>query len=505
MGQEHVVSSNGEAPHVGNDDHEFELLQTVSEQAVILGPVTTAIPMNCNADPEQPQDDGTSLPQQDRKRKCCRCCRTADGQSWSWKKILLGITIFTVVVIAIFFIYFRIAYKGFFTPKCAKPRKEISSMNSLDACIAEIVDQYDLMGLSVAIVTRETQDVAWTKSYGYANLETGRPVTDSTPFLLSSVSKTFIATAIMQQVETGLLDLDEDINVYLPFEVINPHLSRTSTDRITLRDLATHTSGIIDSDYAYDLYGPGDPSESLGEFLRNYFVPGGDYYSEDDNFEACLSGQCWYEYSNVGAALAAYVLEAAIGIPYAQYVEENILSPLGMTDSHFYLANYTDPNVIAMPYIHERRGPEPYGYYGYPTYPDGRLFSSSQDLSKFLVSIMLDQEAMDTTSILGIEAKKEMLTPQPFVDDKLSFTDRLFYGSLQQEIFWVQTNEITHGHDGGDYGSFTLMYFEPNQGVGVVILTNDDSLNGSIALMNIVKQVTEQSARVSELLREIGQ
>jgi hypothetical protein len=49
------------------------------------------------------------------------------------------------------------------------------------------------------------------------------------------------------------------------------------------------------------------------------------------------------------------------------------------------------------------------------------------------------------------------------------------------------------------------MYFEPNQGVGVVILTNDDSLNGSIALMNIVKQVTEQSARVSELLREIGQ
>jgi CubicO group peptidase (beta-lactamase class C family) len=451
-----------------------------------------------NIAPKEQEDGEPSSSQTTVKNKCCRCCRTADGQTWSWKKILFGIVLFVVVVIVTLCIYSRVAYKGYFTPKCAKPKTEIASLDSLDSCIAEITEEYGVVGLAVAIVTTKAKGIAWSQTYGYANLEREQKVKDSTPFLLSSVSKLFIAVAVMQQVESGVLDLDEDINIYLPFEVINPLVSSSSNNRITLRDLSTHTSGLVDTDYAFDMsYGPGDPTESLGEFLKAYFDPNGVYYSESDNFVSCLSGECLYEYSNYGSSLAAFVVESAVGIPFAQYVEENILMPLGMSDSHYYLANYTDPNIIAMPYSEDL---EPYGYYGYPDYPDGRLFTSTQDLSKFLASIMIDEDdGSGPPSILSVNRKKEMLTPQP-IQEKLSWTDKLYYGSTKQEIFWIQTNGITHGHDGGDDGSLTFMYYEPNSGVGIIILTNSEDENGAIALMNIVKQVTEQSSRISELL-----
>lgn len=504
MGQESAVSTLGAVPTASipanADKASPPSVATVNvEPGVQFSPKIDPTFVE-NTNPKLQQDEGVPLASQGaEKTKCCQWCRTPDGRSWSWKKIMFGIFVFVVVVITVLFVYFRIAYKGFFTPKCAKPQKEIASLETLDSCMAEITDEYGLVGVAVAIVTSEAKGVAWSQTYGYANIETGQEVKDSTPFLLSSVSKTFIAVALMQQVEIGKLDLDEDINVYLPFEVINPLVASSSNNRITLRDLSTHTSGIVDSDYAYDLsYGPGDPTESLGDFLRAYFVPEGAYYSDVENFVPCLSGECLHEYSNVGAALAAFVLEAALGISYAQYVEENILAPLGMNDSHYYLSNYSDPNIIAMPYTEAGNDPEPYGYYGYPTYPDGRLFASSRDLSKFLASIMIEDGS--TPHLLSAKSKREMLTPQP-IHEEVSFAERLLYGPLKQEIFWVQTNGITHGHDGGDYGSFTLMYFEPNHGVGIIVLTNYDGLNGSIALINIVKQVTEQSARVAELLR----
>jgi CubicO group peptidase (beta-lactamase class C family) len=405
-----------------------------------------------------------------------------------------------IAVIVAICIYSRVAYKGYFTPKCAKPKTEITSLDSLDSCIAKIADEYGLVGVAVAIVTTKANGIAWNQTYGYANLETEQKVRDSTPFLLSSVSKLFIAVSMMQQVESGVLDLDEDINKYLPFEVINPLVSLSSNNRITLRDLSTHTSGIVDSDYTFDMsYQPGDPTESLGDFLEAYLVPNGAYYAESENFLPCLSGECLYEYSNYGSSLAALVVESAVGLPFAQYVEENILIPLSMNDSHYYLANYTDPNVIAMPYSVDL---EPYGYYGYPDYPDGRLFTSSRDLSKFLASIMIEKdEDGSPPSILSVQSKKQMLTPQP-IKEKSSFGEKLYYGSTKQEIFWIETNDITHGHDGGDDGSLTFMYYEPITGVGIIILTNSEDENGAIALMNIVKQVTEQSVRVAELLSQ---
>lgn len=174
-----------------------------------------------------------------------------------------------------------------------------------------------------------------------------------------------------------------------------------------------------------------------------------------------------------------------------------------MNQSHFYLSNYTDPEeTVAMPYERDRKRDdvEEYGYYGYPSYPDGRLFTSTNDLLKYVAAFMDDENE----ELMSLETRQVMLTPQS-IDYEPTFSEKLFYGKpLEQEIFWTRAAG-NHGHDGGDYGSFTLLYFEPTHKVGIVIMTNFAHLNGAIALMNIVKQVTGQSGHVAKDLLPVDE
>lgn len=248
-------------------------------------------------------------------RRCCRRC--------TWKRVLIGLIIAIPLLSLIVFLYFRIAFKGFWRPRCALPRKTIASLDSLEECLGDIYDKYDLVGLSVGIVNVGSEggsSRSWSANLGFANIDDNRKITSDTPVLLSSISKTFIATAIMQLVEQGVLDLDQDINTYLPFEVVNPFYPNVN---ITLRALATHTSSVIDEDKTYDnSYVEGDSFEGLDTFLEAYLVPGGKYYSKSGNFVKCRPlEECTYEYSNIGAALAAFVVESVAGIPYSEYVE----------------------------------------------------------------------------------------------------------------------------------------------------------------------------------------
>ena len=91
----------------------------------------------------------------------------------------------------------------------------------LDAYILDEMDYENLPGMSTLIV--KGGEIVWVESYGMADIENDVPVSDNTAFLMASVSKLFMATAFMQLEEDGLIDLDEDINTYLPFDVFNPN------------------------------------------------------------------------------------------------------------------------------------------------------------------------------------------------------------------------------------------------------------------------------------------
>ena len=108
--------------------------------------------------------------------------------------------------------------------------------------IESIMESDNIPGLSVAVVKGE--HIVWDKSFGMANIEQNIPVSDTTMFMLASVSKTVTATALMQLWEDDLINLDEDINSYLPFNVVHPDYPNIS---ITPKMLLTHTSGIKDN------------------------------------------------------------------------------------------------------------------------------------------------------------------------------------------------------------------------------------------------------------------
>ena len=136
---------------------------------------------------------------------------------------------------------------------------------ALDALVAKQMAEAGIMGLAAAVIVN--RQVVWMKGYGFADWQRTRPFTPATIMNVGSIAKPFTGVAMMRAVQEGKLSLDEDINRYLPFRVVNPH---HPTEKITLRHLATHTSGITDRWEVYSRayhYG-GDSPEPLGAVPR---------------------------------------------------------------------------------------------------------------------------------------------------------------------------------------------------------------------------------------------
>jgi CubicO group peptidase (beta-lactamase class C family) len=290
-------------------------------------------------------------------------------------------------------------------------------------------------------------------------------------FELASVSKTVIATAVMQLWEDGQLDLDADINAYLPFRVVNPHFPEVP---ITTRMLMTHTSSIVDDSLVFlKEYGRGDPTIPLGQFLSDYLTPGGSYYDPDQNYSQSAPGTA-FSYSNFGASLAAYLVEAITGIPFDAYCTTNIFQPLGMTETSYRFADL-ELSHMAMPYgYNEHTGRyHPYGFYGCPLYPAGWVITSAPQLARQLISFIQYGE-LDGVKILKPETVEEMR--------------RIQYPDIAPQfgLFWYTKNlqgwELM-GHNGGNYGVATEMFFRLEDGVGVILLMNGDWTNKNIRII----------------------
>lgn len=184
----------------------------------------------------------------------------------------------------------------------------------LDGIISTQINQNRIPGAVISLVS--DGELLLSKGYGYADLEEGIPVRpETTLFRPGSISKLFTWTAVMQLVEEGQLDLDEDINSYLDFTI-------PGEQPITLRNIMTHTSGFEDIGEGLFLLSE-DEMLSLEAYLKNYLparvFPAGEIMA----------------YSNYATGLAGYIVELVSGMEFEDYVEENIFQPLEMTSSSF--------------------------------------------------------------------------------------------------------------------------------------------------------------------------
>jgi len=185
----------------------------------------------------------------------------------------------------------------------------------LDSIIVNKMQTNHIPGLQALIVKHD--EIIWSKNYGYANIVLNHSVEDSTLFLMASVSKTILATAIMQFWEADSFDLDDNINDYLDdFQVTNPN---HPNDTITIRMIMTHTSSIADNweNVLRPLETCGDSPIPLDTFLINYFTPGGNYYYAA-NFNSWSPASNTWDYCNVAVCILAYLVEKFSGVSFDQ-------------------------------------------------------------------------------------------------------------------------------------------------------------------------------------------
>ena len=184
----------------------------------------------------------------------------------------------------------------------------------LDDFFMRKMEEYHIAGAAISVV--KDGQLFFAKGYGYADIENGVLVDpEQTIFRIGSNGKVFTWTAVMQLVEQGKLDLDADVNTYLDFRIPD-----TFSQPITLKHLMTHTSG-FDDRWLESLVSDDSELMSAREWLISN-MPG----------PVRPPGEA-AGYSNYNAMLAGYIVARVSGLPYEQYMQEYIFTPLGMTHS----------------------------------------------------------------------------------------------------------------------------------------------------------------------------
>lgn len=357
-----------------------------------------------------------------------------------------------------------------------------ATTDSLTTALQEVYKQGHINGFSVAIVNDSA--ALYTKGFGYAEMATKKSYTRNTVQNIASISKTLIGVSLLKAQEMGKLSLDDPINNYLPYQVKNPNHTNVS---ITIRHLATHTSSIRDTDFygkSYvmkdtiqpqdstivkipDYFNRADTRIPMAEFLKKTLSPKGIWYQKEGFLEQSPGER--FEYSNVGATLAAQVLELATGVSFPEFTQTHILKPLGMSASgwSFEAINFEDHARLYT----ETKTPLP--FYSLITYPDGGFTTSSTDLGKYLNELIKGHSGqgilLSHTSYR--ELFKKQLRSSHFVaeDGEETVADENNAG-----IFMGFMDDGLMGHSGGDPGISSRMFFDPNSRLGRILIVNTD-------------------------------
>lgn len=338
-----------------------------------------------------------------------------------------------------------------------------SDFSQAQGLLDAYAERADRAAVAAAIVHGDA--LVWSGATGTANKKLGVADDDDTVFLVASISKTVTATAAMQLVEDGLLDLDENVNTYLPFAFDNP---KQPDAVITLRHLLVHTSGLsdiyLDSVFSDLITEEGDPELSLTDFCRAFLTPDGAFYFPA-TFTTTPPGTA-FSYSNLGFALIGCIVENVAGKPFDDFTKQRIFTPLGMTRTSWRVADFQDEDM-AMTYGHYG---EVYGNYTFSAYPAGGLRTTVRDLSKFLRAFMLGG-TLEGRTILQPASVREMR--------RLQYQD--VADAAPQALGWAELDlaektgiETFLGHSGGLLGVSTLMAYDPVAETGAIIFTNGE-------------------------------
>ena len=192
-----------------------------------------------------------------------------------------------------------------------------------------------LPGLTAIVI--EDQEVLWSGAVGLSNVEKNVKAEPSTLYSICSISKLFTSVAIMKLYDEGKLRLDDRVSDLLPAYKLEQKYTESSP--ITIRSLLTHSSG-LPREAAYPYWtGPDFPFPSREQID-----------SKLSEQETLYPASTYFQYSNLGLTLLGEIVEEISGVPYDEYVEQNILKPLGLSDTRTELPEQLYGNELAIGY-----------------------------------------------------------------------------------------------------------------------------------------------------------
>jgi CubicO group peptidase (beta-lactamase class C family) len=327
----------------------------------------------------------------------------------------------------------------------------VQTQDTLKWSLKERIAFYNIQGLSIAVVN--DYKIEWAKGYGFADTLERRPVNVQTLFQAASISKSLNGIGVLKLVQEKKIDLNTDINEYLKFWKF-PYDSLSKNKKITAANLLSHTAGL--NVHGFPGYSKDNSLPSITDILD------GRKPSNTEAVRSQFEPGLKFQYSGGGILISQLIVMNITNQSYDEYMLENVLKPLGMTNS-FFTQPPTEENKQLLASAYRFDGQNVNGnYHIYPEQAAAGLWTNPTDLCKYIIETQLSY-ADKSNKVISSKMTKLRLTP--YIDNSSAFG--VFIERRGTEKYFQ--------HSGGNEGFSCKYYGSFDDGKGVVIMTNSDN------------------------------
>jgi CubicO group peptidase (beta-lactamase class C family) len=329
-----------------------------------------------------------------------------------------------------------------------------TAMQGFDAVVDKAMKDFRVPGLAIAVV--KDGKVAYARGFGRRDVDKGLPVTPRTLFAIGSCTKAFTTFVMGTLVDEGKLDWDAPLRTYLPgLRMSDP----IATESITPRDLVTHRSGLPRHDLAW----------------YNTRLTGQDVFTRLAHFEPTEPLRARFQYNNMMFMLAGYLVEKVDGRSWEESVRARVLGPLEMTSTNFSVLDSQKSDDFARPYDEQQGKVRVIPFRDITSVgPAGAINSNAADMARW-VAVHAQGGKSRGKAILAPATLAELHAPQMTIGQPSSKKE---ISPASYAMGWATDTYRGHRrvHHGGAIDGFTAdTCLFPDDGLGLVILTNKDS------------------------------
>jgi CubicO group peptidase (beta-lactamase class C family) len=348
---------------------------------------------------------------------------------------------------------------------CSSKENRSNKYQELDAYFTA---QFPAQEPGGAVLIMKTDSVVFSKGYGIADIKTKEPITTNTLFNLGSITKTFVANAILLLQEQGKLSVEDNLLKYFP-----DFKNKVIAERVKIKHLLTHTSGLPDNRHVYD-----------NEVFYLTAKDAENWYPETQIDSLLFEPGSQFDYSNPAFNGLALIIEKVSGMQWQSFIEENIMKPSGMNTST--ITNGAHPeHGVAHAYVKDHGEWTEADYGEEPTFAaagNGGVWSSVKELAQYEVALkqstfLKEETIVDSRSIKHFKEWHDTIPPDAtwsWINPTTIENEKIIQPFIGWSWFVYKTKDgaAMIGHTGSQGGFLCNYVTIPEKGIFFIILCN---------------------------------